>query len=114
MTQSAADVTLDVVPNAIYLPQTGGEKTIDITTNSAVYDVTTSEEVSWLKIVKAEEEIKLIAERNDSYQAREVKLYAKSGSVIREIVVSQPGIQRYLLPINPGVPQDEHKIMDSS
>ena len=78
----------------------GGEKTIDITTNSAVYDVTTSEEVSWLKIVKSEEEIKLIAERNDSYQTREVKLYAKSGSVIREIVVSQPGIQRYLLPIN--------------
>ena len=35
VTQSAADVTLDVVPNAIYLPQTGGEKTIDITTNSS-------------------------------------------------------------------------------
>lgn len=112
VTQSAADVTLDVVPNAIYLPQTGGEKTIDITTNSSVYDVTTSEEVSWLKIVKSEEEIKLIAERNDTYQKREVKLYAKSGSVIREIVVSQSGIQRYLLPIHPGVPQDEHKIMD--
>ncbi|MEZ7705392.1 BACON domain-containing carbohydrate-binding protein, partial [Prevotella melaninogenica] len=80
VTQSAADVTLDVVPNAIYLPQTGGEKTIDITTNSSVYDVTTSEEVSWLKIVKSEEEIKLIAERNDTYQKREVKLYAKSGS----------------------------------
>lgn len=112
VTQSAADVTLDVAPDAIYLPQTGGEKTIDITTNSSVYDVTTSEEVSWLKIVKSEEEIKLIAERNDTYQKREVKLYAKSGSVIREIIVSQSGIQRYLLPINPGVPQDEHKIMD--
>ena len=86
MTQSAADVTLDVVPNAIYLPQTGGEKTIDITTNSSVYDVTTSEEVSWLKIVKSEEEIKLIAERNDTYQKREVKLYAKSGSVICEML----------------------------
>ena len=112
VTQSAADVTLDVAPDAIYLPQTGGEKTIDITTNSSVYDVTTSEEVSWLKIVKGEEEIKLIAERNDTYQKREVKLYAKSGSVIREIVVSQSGIQRYILPIYPGVPQDEHKIMD--
>lgn len=112
VTQSVADVTLDVAPDAIYLPQTGGEKTIDITTNSSVYDVTTSEEVSWLKIVKSEEEIKLIAERNDTYQKREVKLYAKSGSVIREIIVSQSGIQRYLLPINPGVPQDEHKIMD--
>ena len=112
VTQSAADVTLDVAPDAIYLPQTGGEKTVDITTNSSVYDVTTSEEVSWLKIVKGEEEIKLIAERNDTYQKREVKLYAKSGSVIREIVVSQSGIQRYILPIYPGVPQDEHKIMD--
>ncbi len=110
--QTAADVTLDVAPDAIYLPQTGGEKTVDITTNSSVYDVTTSEEVSWLKIVKSEEEIKLIAERNDTYQKREVKLYAKSGSVIREIIVSQPGIQRYLLPIHPGVPQDEHRIMD--
>ena len=112
VTQSAADVTLDVAPDAIYLPQIGGEKTVDITTNSSVYDVTTSEEVSWLKIVKGEEEIKLIAERNDTYQKREVKLYAKSGSVIREIVVSQSGIQRYILPIYPGVPQDEHKIMD--
>ena len=112
VTQSAADVTLDVAPDAIYLPQTGGEKTVDITTNSSVYDVITSEEVSWLKIVKGEEEIKLIAERNDTYQKREVKLYAKSGSVIREIVVSQSGIQRYILPIYPGVPQDEHKIMD--
>jgi lipoprotein len=109
--QSSADVTLDVVPTAIYLPQTGGEKTIDVTTNSSVYDVTTSEEVSWLKIVKGEEEIKLIAERNDTYQKREVKLYAKSGNVIREIVVEQSGIQRYILPIFPGVPQDVHKIM---
>ena len=65
--QSAADVTLDVVPTAIYLPQTGGEKTVDVTTNAAVYDVTPSEEVSWLKIIKSEEEIKLVAERN-SYQ----------------------------------------------
>ena len=112
VTQSAADVTLDMAPDAIYLPQTGGEKTIDITTNSSVYDVTTSEEVSWLKIIKSEEEIKLIAERNDTYQKREVKLYAKSGSIIREMIVSQSGIQRYILPINPGVPQDEHKIMD--
>ena len=110
--QSAADVTLDVVPTEIYLPQTGGEKTVDVTTNSSVYDVTTSEEVSWLKIVKSEEEIKLIAGRNDSYQKREVKLYAKSGSVTREIVVSQSGIQRYILPVNPGVPQDAHKIME--
>lgn len=110
--QSAADVTLDVVPTAIYLPQTGGEKTVDVTTNAAVYDVTPSEEVSWLKIIKSEEEIKLVAERNDSYQQREVKLYAKSGSVIREIVVSQAGIQRYIVPINPGAPQDVHKIME--
>lgn len=110
--QSAADVTLDVVPTAIYLPQTGGEKTVDVTTNAAVYDVTPSEEVSWLKIIKLEEEIKLVAERNDSYQQREVKLYAKSGSVIREIVVSQAGIQRYIVPINPGAPQDVHKIME--
>ena len=110
--QSAADVTLDVVPTAIYLPQTGGEKTVDVTTNAAVYDVTPSEEVSWLKIIKSEEEIKLVAERNDTYQQREVKLYAKSGSVNREIVVSQAGIQRYIVPINPGAPQDVHKIME--
>ena len=31
--QSAADVTLDVMPTNIYLPQAGGEKTVDITTN---------------------------------------------------------------------------------
>ena len=110
--QSAADVTLDVVPEAIYLPQRGGEKTVDITTNSSTYDVTTSEDVDWLKIIKSEEEIKLVAKRNESYEKREVKLYAKSGNVIREIIVSQPGIQRYILPIHPGVPQDEHKIME--
>ena len=110
--QSAADVTLDVAPEAIYLPQRGGEKTVDITTNSSTYDVTTSEDVDWLKIVKSEEEIKLVAKRNESYEKREVRLYAKSGNVIREIIVSQPGIQRYILPIHPGVPQDEHKIME--
>ena len=110
--QSAADVTLDVAPEAIYLPQRGGEKTVDITTNSSTYDVTTSEDVDWLKIIKSEEEIKLVAKRNESYEKREVKLYAKSGNVIREIIVSQPGIQRYILPIHPGVPQDEHKIME--
>ena len=110
--QSAADVVLDITPTAIYLPQMGGEKVVDVTTNSSVYDITTSEEVDWLKIMKRDEEIKLIAKRNDTYQKREVKLYAKSGSETREIVVSQSGIQRYILPINPGMPQDAHKIME--
>ena len=110
--QSAADVTLDVVPTAIYLPQMGGEKTVDVTTNTSVYDVTPSEEVSWLKVIKSDEEIKLVAERNDTYLNRQVKLYAKSGNVTREIVVLQSGIQRYILPINPGAPQNVHKIME--
>ena len=110
--QSAADVTLDVVPTAIYLPQSGGEKVVDVTTNTSAYDVVLSEDVTWLKIIKGDEEIKLEAERNDSYLNREVKLYAKSGNQTREIVVSQSGIQRFVLPINPGLPQDVHKIME--
>ena len=110
--QSAADVTLEVVPTAIYLPQMGGEKIVDVTTNSSVYEVTPSEEVSWLKIFKHDEEIKLVAERNDTYLNREVKLYAKSGAETREITVKQSGIQRFILPINPGMPQDAHKIME--
>lgn len=110
--QSAADVTLEVVPTAIYLPQMGGEKIVDVTTNSSVYEVTPSEEVSWLKIFKHDEEIKLVAERNDTYLNREVKLYAKSGAETREIIVTQSGIQRFILPINPGMPQDAHKIME--
>ena len=110
--QSAADVTLEVVPTAIYLPQMGGEKIVDVTTNSSVYEVTPSEEVSWLKIFKHDEEIKLVAERNDTYLNREVKLYAKSGAETREITVTQSGIQRFILPINPGMPQDVHKIME--
>ena len=110
--QSAADVTLEVVPTAIYLPQMGGEKIVDVTTNSSVYEVTPSEEVSWLKILKHDEEIKLVAERNDTYLNREVKLYAKSGAETREITVTQSGIQRFILPINPGMPQDAHKIME--
>lgn len=85
---------------------------VDISTNSAIYDITTSEEVDWLKIHKFSEEIKLVAECNNTDQTRMVKLYAKSGDQMREIVVSQAGIQRYLLPINPGMPQDVHKIMD--
>lgn len=110
--QSAADVTLDVVPTAIYLPQSGGEKVVDVTTNTSAYDVVLSEDVTWLKIIKGDEEIKLVAERNDSYLNREIKLYAKSGNQTREIVVSQSGIQRFVLPINPGLPQDVHKIME--
>lgn len=110
--QSAADVTLDVVPTAIYLPQSGGEKVVDVTTNTSAYNVVLSEDVTWLKIIKGDEEIKLVAERNDSYLNREVKLYAKSGNQTREIVVSQSGIQRFVLPINPGLPQDVHKIME--
>lgn len=110
--QSAADVVFDVMPTAIYLPQMGGEKIVDVTTNSMSYEITTSEEVGWLKIFKHDEDIKLVAERNDTYQKREVKLYAKSGSETREITVSQSGIQRYILPINPGMPQDVHKIME--
>lgn len=74
---------------------------VDISTNSAIYDITTSEEVDWLKIHKFSEEIKLVAECNNTDQTRMVKLYAKSGDQMREIVVSQAGIQRYLLPINP-------------
>ena len=112
VTQSAADVSLEVMPEVVYLPQTGGEKVVDISTNSAIYDITTSEEVDWLKIHKFSEEIKLVAECNNTDQTRMVKLYAKSGDQTREIVVSQAGIQRYLLPINPGMPQDVHKIMD--
>ena len=112
VTQSAADVSLEVMPDVVYLPQTGGEKVVDISTNSAIYDITTSEEVDWLKIHKFSEEIKLVAECNNTDQTRMVKLYAKSGDQMREIVVSQAGIQRYLLPINPGMPQDVHKIMD--
>ena len=110
--QSAADVVFDITPTAIYLPQIGGEKIVDVTTNSSVYEITTSEEVDWLKIYKHDEDIKLVADRNDTYQKREVKLYAKSGNETREIIVSQSGIQRYIVPINPGMPQDVHKIME--
>ena len=53
--QSAADVTLDVVPTAIYLPQSGGEKVVDVTTNTSAYDVVLSEDVTWLKIIKGDE-----------------------------------------------------------
>lgn len=109
--QRAADVTLDVLQAAVELPQIGGEKIVDVATNSANYTITPSEEASWLKVIPSEEEMKLVAERNDTYQKREVKLYVKSGTVTREIVVAQAGIQRYILPINPGAPQDVHKMM---
>ncbi|MDY6130183.1 MAG: BACON domain-containing protein [Prevotella sp.] len=112
MRQSAADILLEVMPEAIYLPQSGGEKIIDITTNASKYDVTTSEEVDWLRIYQFDEEIKLVAEKNITDDVRNVKLYAKSGDKTREITVSQSGLQRYILPVNPGFPQDVHKIME--
>ena len=112
VTQSAADITLDVIPDTIYMPQTGGERTVDITTNATSYEIVPEETTYWLTIDKHDEDVKLRAEANNTERARSVKLYARSGEKAKEIVVAQSGRLKYILAINPGNPMSVHKMMD--
>lgn len=110
--QSAADVLLDITPQAIVIPQRGGDKVVDISTNTQQYTITAEEMPLWLTITQHDEEVRLAAKANLTSEERSVKLYAKSGDQTREITVTQPGVQTYILPINPGTHFDGHKILE--
>lgn len=101
ITQSAADIVLEARPESISLPQAGGTKTLDISSNTEMWTASLDQEVDWLSIQARPSSgvILLEAQPNETSEVRQVKLIAKSGTKVIEVNISQEGKQKYILPI---------------
>lgn len=52
VTQSAADISLEVANGVVVLPQVGGTTTVDVNVEGSLYELAQNETPSWLQIVK--------------------------------------------------------------
>lgn len=98
--QSAADVVLEVSPTNIVVTNAGDTKLISIRSNSGAWSLEVDEASSaWLKKTEFKDFIQLDIAPNDG-EAREAKLYAKSGTTQKEIIVQQAGKggSKFILP----------------
>ena len=112
VSQSAADVALDIANGEVVLPQAGGTTTVDMKTGGASYDLTQNEQDEWLKVIRKKHSLKVISKPNYGVAERTVKLTVSVGGKNNEVVVKQPGVATFILACNPGNPYSLHKMMD--
>ena len=102
--QSAADIVLEASPGEINVPNTGGKYFVDITSNSANWTIEKESNVDWV-IVKqfaGADIAELTVLKNESGAERTLKLFAKSGSKLEEIIINQAGgggSSKFLMPL---------------
>lgn len=89
--QTAADIVLEVSPEAIVIKNTGETKLISVKSNAGAWTLDVDEAAqAWIKQIVFKDMIQLEIAPNDG-EAREAKLYAKSGTLQKEITVQQAG-----------------------
>lgn len=98
--QTAADIVLEVSPEAIVIKNTGETKLISVKSNAGAWTLDVDEAAqAWIKQIVFKDMIQLEIAANDG-EAREAKLYAKSGTLQKEITVQQAGKgQKFMLPL---------------
>lgn len=100
VTQSAADIILEVSPEEINMPYTGGSKFIAVKSNSRTWEVELGEEVDWVTLNKLGEMVEVAVKPNETGALRTIKIYAKSGTAQKEIILNQQTKvnTKYMLP----------------
>ena len=89
--QTAADISLEVSPETIVVPNSGASKLISVKSNSGAWTLDIDEAAqAWIKQNVFNDMIELEIAANDG-EPREAKLYAKSGTLQKEITVQQAG-----------------------
>lgn len=101
VSQTAADLTLELSPQTVTFPAKGGERTVDITANTGDWELSVDESDSWVKLEvnKAKGFATIMVEKHDGEESRSAKVTAKSGSVYKEINIVQKGLLEYFLPL---------------
>ncbi|MDN4753372.1 BACON domain-containing protein [Porphyromonadaceae bacterium W3.11] len=91
VTQSSADLILELSPTDFAIPKEGGKYMIDINSNSDSWRIDTEEEISWLHWRKLSngQLIELIAEKNLTSDERKAQLYVISGDIQKQINIVQ-------------------------
>lgn len=112
VTQSAADISLEVANGVVVLPQVGGTTTVDVNVEGSLYELAQNETPSWLQIVKKKHALKFISKPNYDSNERSIKLTLSYAGKSSEVVVKQPGVSTFILACNPGTPFSLHKMMD--
>lgn len=101
--QGAADIVLNVSPEEINVPNIGGKYLVDVTSNAGVWNIEKENEADWLIInqLASANLVELTVLKNETGAARSLKLFAKSGAKIKEIIVNQAGTgsSKFLLPL---------------
>lgn len=101
VTQSAADVVLEVSPEEQVIPNTGKEFYVSVKSNSDRWEIE-APQVDWIKVQKFTTElVKVVVEANNDEAVREYKLFAKLGNVQKEVSITQVGTgsSTYMLPL---------------
>ncbi|MDD7438676.1 MAG: BACON domain-containing carbohydrate-binding protein [Bacteroidales bacterium] len=89
--QSAADIVLEVSPANVVVTNAGETKLVSVKSNATTWTLEVDEAASaWIKRVVFKDFIQLEIAPNTG-DAREAKLYAKSGTTQKEITIQQAG-----------------------
>lgn len=101
VTQSAADIVLEISPNELVVENKGGELFASVKSNSANWQIEPVQ-MDWITVEKFTSEIiKIIVKPNNNANSREGALYAKLGNSTKEIKISQVGKsgEKFFLPL---------------
>lgn len=112
VSQSAADISLNLSNGEIILPQAGGTTTVDLKMDATSYDLTQNEQPEWMQVIKKKHGLKFISKPNYSTTERTTKLTIAFAGKNHEVIVKQPGVATFILACNPGNPYSLHKMMD--
>lgn len=89
--QSAADIILEVSPENVVVTNAGETKLVSVKSNATTWTLEVDEAASaWIKRVVFKDFIQLEIAPNTG-DAREAKIYAKSGTTQKEIIIQQAG-----------------------
>ncbi|MDO5017439.1 MAG: BACON domain-containing protein [Porphyromonas sp.] len=101
--QSAADIVIEVSPDNIVAPNSGVTKLVKVKSNATNWTLDIDEAAqAWIALTTFEEMVQLEIAPNTG-DPREAKLYAKSGTLQKEITIQQAGggteSTKFLLPL---------------
>lgn len=103
VTQNPAGISLAFAPEVVNVPNTGGTYTIDISSNTDVWDLALSPDVEWVTVAthKTAKMAYLTVAENTTTEAREVVLRASNKAQSVELLIKQEAAPnlRYIMPM---------------
>lgn len=97
----ATTINFDLSPTSITMPKVGGLKFVSVIGSSDSWDLEEidNDVTAWLTVTKTSSLIIFEATANNSFETRKGSIFARtSNGDIKEIVITQPGKTKYLLP----------------